>query len=157
MSVLLRFSEAAGLAIHAALYLALHEERTVTCRELAAACAASEAHMIKVCQRLVKGGLLAARRGPRGGFSLARSASAIRMVDLFVTIEGPIQPMRCSFPDRACGDSHPQGCPVAAEIRRAETQFRGYLERTTLAAAVAGCRDRGIAPVRDGSGEGANA
>ena len=50
----------------------------------------SSEYMLKVMLRLVKGNILQSKRGPHGGYSLARPASKITMLDIIEAIEGPI-------------------------------------------------------------------
>ncbi len=45
--------------------------------------------------RLEAAGLLRSRRGARGGMSLARPPSEIRLSDIFQTLEGPIPLVEC--------------------------------------------------------------
>ena len=77
MATLFKFSEAASLALHAMVLIAVKDGEVVKAREMSAAFKASGAHMSKVCQRLTRSGLLSAHRGVTGGFTLAR-ASTIR-------------------------------------------------------------------------------
>jgi len=44
----------------------------------------------QIFQDLKKAGILGAKRGPRGGYHLARPASAITIGDVFRALEGPI-------------------------------------------------------------------
>lgn len=44
----------------------------------------------QIFQDLKKAGILASKRGPRGGYQLAREASAIRIGDVLRALEGPI-------------------------------------------------------------------
>lgn len=45
--------------------------------------------MLKILQQLVRGGLLASRRGRHGGFWLARNLSEISLKHVLEAIEGP--------------------------------------------------------------------
>lgn len=47
-------------------------------------------YLLKIMQELVKAGVLRSKRGPRGGFSLARSISKITMLEIIEAVEGPI-------------------------------------------------------------------
>ena len=76
MASLLRFSEAAALALHAMARVAAGHGEVLSAKTLAHDCRASEAHMIKVCQRLAQGGLLTAHRGAGGGFTLGKERRA---------------------------------------------------------------------------------
>ena len=47
-------------------------------------------YLLKIMQSLVKAQILRSKRGPRGGFSLARPLSKITMLDVIEAIEGPM-------------------------------------------------------------------
>lgn len=142
MATLFRFSEAASLALHAVVYLACREGEVVKVREMAAAFRASDAHMSKVCQRLTRHGLLRTHRGKHGGFTLGRAAGRIRLVDVYVAIEGPVKLRPCLFRGRSCGGPPGHDCLFGRKIMGLEAQFLRYLE-TTRVSAVAAVSDLG--------------
>lgn len=129
MAHLLRISEAASLGLHACVVLAGHPDRDVPAHELADDFAASEAHLAKVMQRLVKAGLLRSTRGPKGGFRLAKEADAIALLDVYEAVEGPVEPVRCLLGRPACRGA---GCIFGDFIQEFDTRFRGYMATTTL-------------------------
>jgi Rrf2 family protein len=147
MATLLRFSEAAALALHAMTYIASASEEVITARTLAYVCRASEAHMTKVCQRLARGGLLATRRGARGGFALGPRASRIRLLDIYAAIEGKVVLRKCLFEGRSCrGHQHKKGtCVLGRKVNEVEREFLAYLKSTKLAAVAAECAGNGEA------------
>jgi Rrf2 family protein len=140
MAAVVRFSEAAALALHAAVYLAaLPGEKAVSAPALARICGASQAHMTKVCQRLARAGLLTARRGPLGGFQLAQSPARLRLLDVYQAIEGTLEPHACLFPNRVCRGSRRGGCVFGKKVLELEKQFGRYLKKTTVAEVAAEC------------------
>jgi Rrf2 family protein len=146
VATLLRISEAAALAFHAMGTLAAGpQDAVVSSRALSRACHASDAHMVKVCQRLNRRGLLQARRGQAGGFRLARSASRIRLFDIYVAIEGPVKLRPCLFRDHDCCGSKGHGCVYGREIRRFEEQFLQFLKKTSLASVARRCHSKAAA------------
>ncbi len=106
---LLRISDAATLAIHALALLGDAEEPVQVSR-IAEPMRASTAHLGKVLQRLAKLGLVKSVRGPRGGFTLTRTAAETNLLDVLVAVDGPITEEGCLLGRPAC--SHPEGCPV---------------------------------------------
>ncbi len=52
-------------------------------------------YLEKVIRDLMRGGLVRARRGPGGGYQLARSADTISFRDIIETVEGPISLNLC--------------------------------------------------------------
>ena len=75
-------SEMLSLALHSMVLIALQQEEYVNVRQLAAATGASETHLAKVLQRLAKTGLLRSLRGPKGGFTLAKPASELTLLNV---------------------------------------------------------------------------
>jgi len=124
-----RVSEACTLALHAMVLLAQDEESPHTTREIAETFKVSEAHLSKVLQRLHKAGLVRAVRGPKGGFSLARPAAKISLLDVYETIEGPLKLSRCLFTTPICGADE---CIMGDLIQRMNAEVRDYLARTRL-------------------------
>jgi len=95
MMGLLNISEGSTIGLHAALYLAKRPGESVTTACAAEALQVSAAHLSKVFQRLARSGLLKAVRGPKGGYSLDRPLTDIRLRDVFEAIEGPMKLRDC--------------------------------------------------------------
>jgi Rrf2 family iron-sulfur cluster assembly transcriptional regulator len=92
----------------------------------------------KVLQELVRKGLLKSRRGPGGGFQLARNPQLITLRDVVAAIDGLDQFLECAVGLERCSDESP--CPLHDTWKDLRTQMMNYLEATTLsemAAAVA--------------------
>ncbi|UCF43352.1 MAG: Rrf2 family transcriptional regulator, partial [Planctomycetota bacterium] len=47
-------------------------------------------YLLKVMQLLVKANILRSKRGPRGGFSLARKPNKITMLEIIEAVQGPL-------------------------------------------------------------------
>ena len=47
-------------------------------------------YLLKILKDLAKANVLRSKRGPRGGFSLARSPNKISMLEIIEAIEGPL-------------------------------------------------------------------
>ena len=95
MNTMLKISDAATLALHSMVFLAKDAKRERTIKEMAGALQASEAHLSKVMQRLVKAGFVKSHRGPQGGFKLAKAPSKISFLNLYETIDGQIETGEC--------------------------------------------------------------
>ena len=48
------------------------------------------AYLLKIMQRMVKANILRSKRGPRGGFTLARPAKEITLLEIIEVAGGPI-------------------------------------------------------------------
>lgn len=53
-------------------------------------------YLMKILQVLVKAGILVSKRGPKGGFQLARPANKVSMLEIIEAIEGGISTELCS-------------------------------------------------------------
>ena len=93
---------------------------------------------------LRRAGLVASKRGARGGYVLSRSPGEIRVGDIYRVMEGPVAPMDCVSEDES-----EQTCPLipSCETRpvwlRLRDSIAGTLDAMTLADLV---RDDASAP-----------
>jgi len=55
----------------------------------------SQRYLEQIFNRLLKAGLLKSRRGPRGGYMLAKDPSQISIGDVIYAAQGPIIPVKC--------------------------------------------------------------
>ena len=55
----------------------------------------SQRYLEQIFNKLLKAGLLKSRRGPRGGYMLAKDSSEISVGDIIQAAQGPIVPVRC--------------------------------------------------------------
>ena len=46
-------------------------------------------YLLKILQQLVKANILKSKRGPRGGFSMAKKPTQISMLNIVEAVEGP--------------------------------------------------------------------
>lgn len=129
MASILHFSEASSLALHAIIMMAGKEGELVTSRDIAASLQASEAHLQKVLQRLVKVGILASTRGPRGGFRVNRPLDSVKLLDVYEAVEGPLPVTGCLFSHPKCDGSR---CIFGTFVTDVTTRIREYLSTTTL-------------------------
>ena len=64
---------------------------TVMAKNIAAKYGIGWEYLLKVLQLLVRANVLRSKRGPRGGFTLARPLSEISMLDVIEAVEGPMR------------------------------------------------------------------
>ena len=131
MSRLLRVSEAASLALHTTVFLAGNPGRRVPAREIATALDVSEAHLVKVLQRLAKFGLVRSFRGPKGGFILGKNGDEISLLEIYESIEGPLEANHCLFDVPICNGN---GCIFGGLLETVDRQVNEYLSKTKLSA-----------------------
>ena len=130
MNNVLRISNAASLALHAMVLLAVNEDQVLSTREIAAALQISQAHLSKVLQRLAKAGLVGSTCGPAGGFKLRKPGEQISLLEVYQAIEGPLSPTNCLLGTPICSG---EKCILGDLLETVNRQVREYLAGTTLA------------------------
>ncbi|UCF43001.1 MAG: Rrf2 family transcriptional regulator [Planctomycetota bacterium] len=75
-------------------------------------------YLFKTMQQLVRANLLRSKRGPRGGFSLAKSPSKITMLDIIEAVEGPLTS------DLVLSDHAPRDKFAARAEKSSESAFK---------------------------------
>lgn len=85
----MRLSSSTKYALLAVGYVARNKEKKlVLSHNIAKAYGIPLEYLLKIMQGLVKVRILRSKRGPRGGFSLARPLSKITMLDVIEAVEG---------------------------------------------------------------------
>lgn len=122
------------------------ERPAVPARALAAADELPAALLSGVLKRLQQAGVLASKRGSRGGYYLADAPEAIRLADVIAAIEGP-EPLRltpCCEQDEPTQPGEKDGhehdgcpimcrCPITGAIRGLNHRMHSFLQQLTLA------------------------
>ena len=94
-----RLSKKADYGLIALKHLALSDEAAHSAPEIARTYNIPPELLAKVLQRLVRKGLLVSRAGPNGGYTLARNAKSITVIDVMEALEGPILLTPCEADD----------------------------------------------------------
>lgn len=84
----------------------------------------------KVLQDLARRGLLKSRRGPGGGFTLARRPELVTLRDVVAVVDGLDHFLECAVGLERCSDEQP--CPLHDSFKPLREQVLHYLETTTL-------------------------
>jgi Rrf2 family protein len=92
---------------------------------------ASEHHLAKVMQRLVKAGLVKSLRGPAGGFRLGVSPKDVELLQIYEAVEGPIarNGTVCPLGRPGCAE---EKCLLGKLMCQLHQQACEYLARTTV-------------------------
>jgi Rrf2 family protein len=88
---------------------------------------------------LKKAGLVTSRRGPGGGYVLARPPSEISFVEVIRAIDGPIALVPCASENfyARCGDCHDEAtCAIRRVLAQVRDSAVAILENTSLADAA---------------------
>lgn len=101
-------------------------------RDLAGATGLPQPMVSKILKALVRGEILISHRGTKGGYALARPASAITAADIITALDGPIMVTECLNELRAQCE-YEVACPVKSSWQRLNDAISGALEEITLA------------------------
>ena len=96
MSSIVKFSEAASIAVHGVILIA-KSDKFLNVTKIADVIGASKHHVAKIMQRLTKDGLIKSMRGPTGGFILTKKPEEISFLHLYESVEGKVTIDECPF------------------------------------------------------------
>jgi len=136
-------SNAVEYGLHCLLYLvdSSGESIDASTRELAELQGVSAEYLAKIFTKLHRGGLVAGTEGTGGGFTLARKAAEISVLDVVVAIDGKKPLFVCRDIRAGCavfGSPAPRWatkgvCSIHAVMLEAEARMRSVLAATSLA------------------------
>src|SRR5512139_1808072 len=86
--------------------------------------------LAKILQKLVKAKIVRSYRGVKGGFSLARQAKDISMLDVLEAIEGRLAMNLCLEDKRKCDFS--RHCPIHSVWVTAQSKVTEVLRKSTF-------------------------
>ena len=81
---------------------------------------------------LKKGGFVASKQGPRGGYFLAKAPAEIRVGDVVRFVEGPIHPISCIAEGFEQSCSFAPGCVFRDIWRDVETAISSVIDSITF-------------------------
>lgn len=101
-------------------------------------------YLRKHFQAMSRAGIVHAVSGPQGGYSLARDAAKISLLDIYLSLEGDQYAFRCAEirqqgPTANCGNRrmYATPCNIATSMWRAEAAWRQELAKVSIAQVVA--------------------
>jgi FeS assembly SUF system regulator len=129
---MLKISKKADYGLIALKHLATHGHDGVStsAADIADFYGISATLMAKVLQRLARGGLVAARHGSAGGYTLARDPGCITALEAIATIDGPVSITSCVTHRGECGQA--SSCTVREPLRRVNSSILDVLGRVTI-------------------------
>jgi Rrf2 family protein len=87
----MRISRTVEYGLAAAVFIAQNcEDGRVMSKKISKAFDLPTEYLLQVMQQLVKSGVLTSKKGPNGGFSLARPATEINLLEILEAIDGPV-------------------------------------------------------------------
>jgi len=128
---MLKLSKKADYGLIALKYLALHNGgASSSASDIAEIYGISAPLLAKVLQKLAKHGLVAARHGSSGGYTLARHPSLITALDAIRAIDGPLFITSCVTAHGECDLS--TTCSVREPLRRVNDSILEVLGKVTI-------------------------
>jgi len=122
--------QTAEYALRALAVIAQREDGAVVSAEvIAGEASVPPSYLSKVLRKLVEAGLLEARKGPGGGFMLARHPKKIRLVEVLAAVDTTL-PDACAFGWGKCDARHP--CPLHGTYSELKEAIDKWASRTTL-------------------------
>lgn len=135
----MKHSEGLEWAVHScSLLAAMPPDTPLPAKLLAEFFDLPEAYLAKQMQKLSQAGIVSTRRGPRGGYALARAPAKISLLQMVEAIDGNARHFRCSEirrcgPTGVAGKHYTRPCGIARSMWRAEKAWRKELSNVTLA------------------------
>jgi Rrf2 family protein len=92
-------------------------------------------YLLKILQQLVRANVLRSKRGPGGGFSLAKSTKKIAMLEVIEAVDGPLT-SELNLATQARNDTY--GARVQQTYNKAISRARRVLQKTRLSNLLGG-------------------
>jgi len=87
----MRISRSTGYGLLAVGYLAQHkDEGIILSQDISQKYNIPLEYLLKILQQLVRANILRSKRGPRGGFILARPPKKVTLLEVMEAVEGPM-------------------------------------------------------------------
>ncbi len=131
-------TQKARYALHAMLFLA-RSRSSVTVTEIAASGALPRKFLEQILSSLKAAGLVHGKRGPHGGYTLARTAETISFADILRCIDGPLALAPCASKTAfaPCPDCKSiETCEIRPTLIAVRDSTAALLEGVSLAQAI---------------------
>jgi len=122
-------TDANEYGLRAVIWLAQHPGESFKVKELALHIDAAPGYLIKVLQSLTKSGILSARRGNRGGFTLQADPDRLTALDIIDAIDGFERIEECPMSHAAHRSSL---CPLHRHLELAIEQLEEGFRQLTI-------------------------
>ncbi len=124
-------SQTAEYALRAAACIAVHgDSGPVRAKDLSIEATIPQTYLSKILRKLVEAELLIATKGHNGGFTLARNAKKIWIIDILNAVEPQMTPRQCIFGWRACNSKKP--CLLHHRWAEVRNSFDHWIKSTSL-------------------------
>ncbi len=128
----MEISKASAVAIHGLAYIAdAPDQAPLDVKEIADGLGMPQGYLAKTLQTLSRNQLVYSRRGPKGGYQLARRPHDISLLDIIEAVEGPVPARRCEFhPGEHCRLF--ERCKIRKQLESLREQTRELYRGVTL-------------------------
>ena len=131
----MKISRSTGYALLAVGYISKHkEEKIILSQTISKAYDIPLEYLLKILQQLVKANVLRSKRGPRGGFSLAKPPTKISMLQIIEAVDGP---MEGQFRLAEYTKRDKFGPRADKAYEKALIQAKGVFSKTSIASLIA--------------------
>jgi Rrf2 family protein len=128
---MLHISKTAGYAVHALSHLGNGHSQPRFIKDIAAALRLPKPYLARIFNLLEHRGVVVAKRGYRGGVTLAKPPSEITLLDIVEAVEEKSWFGPCVFGLEKCPVNH--RCPAHGKWAKLCEQTSALLRKTTLA------------------------
>ena len=130
----MKLSTKGEYASRAVLELALrYDEGPLHIREISAAQGIPERFLEQILLQLKRTGCLRSKKGPRGGYFLARPPSRISVAEVIRVMDGPLAPIKCVSVTAHEVCPYERTCGLKGLWKETRDAVATILERTTFA------------------------
>lgn len=132
----MRVSRSTGYALLAAGYIAKNQDKKIILsQDISKKYDIPLEYLLKILQQLVRANVLRSKRGPRGGFSLAKPIKKITMLEIIEAVDGPMTG-QLNLAEQAGSEKFSARTEQVYE--KAVGQARSVLEKTKLSNLIQG-------------------
>jgi Rrf2 family iron-sulfur cluster assembly transcriptional regulator len=103
----------------------------------------SQRYLEQIFNKLLKAGLLASKRGPKGGYTLSRDPAEITLGDIINAAQGPIVPVPCVNGNKENCEIFP-ACVTRRVWRETQRLLVDYFDSVSIADLCALAREQGL-------------
>ncbi len=132
----MRVSRSTGYALLAVGYIAKNQgDGVVLSQDISKQYDIPLEYLLKILQQLVRAKVLRSKRGPRGGFSLAKPTHKVSMLEVIEAVDGPLTG-ELNLSDQAGRD--PYASKAEQMYNKAISQARNVFQKTKLSSLLGG-------------------
>jgi Rrf2 family protein len=125
---LFNISVASSIAVHSLALIAVSNKQ-LNAVQIADRLKLSKNHISKVLQLLAKHRIIAATRGPGGGFKLLREPETVSIFEIIEIIDGKVDVAHCNHDSETCPF---EDCVFGDERQRLLNDFKNYYTNRKL-------------------------